>query len=248
MARTIDEMAKRGRKPKEKQPTGYFYEKQEQAVIDYINATTAEEKNEIYNSILRPAFEKMVESIIRRYKLYVPGEEFYDTYNDALSFILTKFTKYDPTCGKKAFSYYGTICRNYVTGKIQSQAVRWKRNPSYGLIADEYANNISYSNLPDKNKEVAHETVGKLISRINEMVENPVENDLKPNEVKLGKALVNLFKNWEYVLTTDGSNKLNKNAILLFLREETGMDTKGIRDNMKKFKKEFLIIKAFAIE
>ena len=83
-------MAKRGRKPKEKQPSGYFYEKQEQAVLDYLNSTDPEEKNRIYNEILRPAFEKMVESIIRRYKLYVPNEPFEDTYHDALSFILMK--------------------------------------------------------------------------------------------------------------------------------------------------------------
>jgi hypothetical protein len=59
---------------------------------------------------------------------------------------------------------------------------------------------------------------------------------------------VNLLNNWEYVLSTDASNKLNKNAILLFLRESTGLDTKGIRDNMKKFRKEFLIIKNAVIE
>ena len=95
--------------------------------------------------------------------------------------------------------------------------------------------------------EVAAEIVDKLISRIKNMVEHPEENDMKESEVILGKALINLFENWEYVLTTDGSNKLNKNAILLYLRENTGMDTKGIRDDMKKFKKEFLLIKDFII-
>ena len=80
------------------------------------------------------------------------------------------------------------------------------------------------------------------------MVNNPDVNDLKPNEIKIGRALVNLLNNWEYVLSTDASNKLNKNAILLFLRESTGLDTKGIRDNMKKFRKEFLIIKNAVIE
>ena len=62
-------MAKRGRKPSTK-PKGYFYEKQEQAVLDYLQAETAQEKNVIYCEILKPAFKKMIESIIRRYKLY----------------------------------------------------------------------------------------------------------------------------------------------------------------------------------
>ena len=241
-------MAKRGRKPKEKQQTGYFCEKEEKAVIDYLTTDSAEVKNEIYNSVLRPAFEKLVESIIRRYKLYVPGEEFTDTFNDALSFILMKFDKFDMSGNTKAFSYYGTICKNYVIGRIATQANKNKRNPLYGLSSDIYDNHVYYANANDKGKEVAQEVVKKLIDKITEMTNNPEENDLRPSEVRLGKALINLFENWEYVLTTDGSNKLNKNAILLFLREATGMDTKGIRDNMKKFKKEFLVIKSFVIE
>ena len=241
-------MAKRGRKPKEKKQTGYFCEREEQAVVDYLSTDSAEEKNEIYNSILRPAFEKLVESIIRRYKLYVPGEEFSDTFNDALSFILMKFDKFNTDGSTKAFSYYGTICKNYIIGRIVTQSNRNKRNPSYGLSSDEYNNCLRYSNATDGGKEIANEVISKLTSKIRKMVDNPEESDLRQNEVKLGNALINLFENWDYVLTTDGSNKLNKNAILLFLREATGMDTKGIRDNMKKFKKEFLIIKSIVID
>ena len=98
-------MAKRGRKPKEKL-TGYFYEAQEKAVIDYLNAKTAEEKNKIYCEVLKPAFEIMIESIIRRYKLYIPNEEFDNTFNDTLSFLLTKADKFNKEKNKKAYSYY----------------------------------------------------------------------------------------------------------------------------------------------
>ena len=171
-------MAKRGRKPKEKQQTGYFCEREETAVVDYLKSDSAEVKNEIYNSILRPAFEKLVESIIRRYKLYVPGEEFTDTFNDALSFILMKFDKFNMDGTTKAFSYYGTICKNYIIGRIVTQANRVKRNPSYGLSSDVYNNDIKYSNETDKGREVAREVVTKLIDKITEMTDNPEANDL----------------------------------------------------------------------
>ncbi|MBP5723910.1 MAG: hypothetical protein J6X18_10120 [Bacteroidales bacterium] len=240
-------MAKRGRKPKEQKETGYFYEREENAVLRYLSAKTAEEKNEIYNSILRPAFEKMAESIIRRYKLFLPNEVFDDTFNDTLSFLVTKMEKYNPESGKRAYSYYGTICKNYLIGRIEKYSTSLKRNPSYDVISEEFNDSLNYSDKPDKNREVASETVQRLIGRINEMIDNPEKNDMKPNEIKIGYALVNLLSNWEYVLTTNASNKLNKNAILLFLRESTGLDTKGIRDNMKKFRKEFLIIKSIVI-
>ena len=232
-------MAKRGRKPSDK-PKGYFYEQQEQAVLDYLKAQTAEEKNKIYCDVLKPAFEKMVESIIRRYKLYIPNEEFDDTFNDTLSFLLTKADKFKP--GKfKAYSYYGTICKNYLIGRIESQATALQRSPSYDPVMEKFDNNIRFSE--PQSDGVASETVKRLVAEIKEMVSEPSKYDLKENEVKLGNALVTLFENWEYVLTTEGSNKLNKNAVLLFLRERTGLDTKGIRDNMRKFKKLFLIIK-----
>ena len=84
----------------------------------------------------------------------------------------------------------------------------------------------------------------KLTNKIKNMVENSDDFLLKESEIKLGNALINLFENWDYILTTDGSPKLNKSAILFFLKESTGLDAKGIRDNMKKFKIEFLLTKS----
>ena len=81
-------MAKRGRKPKERK--GYFYEKEENAIVQYINEKNVEEKNRIFNTILYPALTKMIESIIRRYKLFVPDEDFEQNFNDTISYLLTK--------------------------------------------------------------------------------------------------------------------------------------------------------------
>ena len=86
-------MAKRGRKPKAERK-GYFYETQEQAVIDYINTYDDTKREKIFNDILLPAFTKMVESIIRRYNLYVPDEEFQETFDDTMSFMLTKLNNF----------------------------------------------------------------------------------------------------------------------------------------------------------
>ena len=89
-------MAKRGRKPNPNKKREYFSDEEEMAVIMYLKTEDYLEKNRIYNEILKPAFEKMAESIIRRYKLYVPEETFEETFNDALSFIITKADKYRP--------------------------------------------------------------------------------------------------------------------------------------------------------
>ena len=194
-----------------------------------------------------PAFTKMVESIIRRYKLYVPDESYDETFTDTLSFLMTKMDKFES--GKyKAYSYYGTICKNYLIGKLQSFAKIQERNPLYDSVSNGF-NTLRYSdNNLNKDSEIANETIKLLINRISEMIRDRDLIPLKENEVKLGIALINLFENWDYILTTDGSHKLNKSAILLFLKDSTGLDAKGIRDNMKKFKKEFCIIKEFIVQ
>lgn len=107
-------MAKRGRKPKEKK--GYFYEKEEQAIVDYISTNDINEKNRLFDTILYPALTKMIESIIRRYKLYVPDEVFEQTFSDTISYLLTKINNF-----KQNVMLYDDV--NRVTTQIKSEAV-----------------------------------------------------------------------------------------------------------------------------
>ena len=53
-------------------------------------------KNIIFNKTLLPAFTTMIESIIRRYNLHIPNEEFEDTFNDTISFLMSKIEHFDP--------------------------------------------------------------------------------------------------------------------------------------------------------
>ena len=66
---------------------------------------------------------------------------------------------------------------------------------------------------------------------------------LTENEILVGNALINLLENWDFILTEDGSNKLNKSMVLYYLREATRLSTKEIRASMKKYKKAYYIKK-----
>lgn len=235
-------MTKRGRKTTKNSQKNYFTEEQEKAVLDYINSTDDVEKNRIYNEKLRFPFNKMVESIIRRYKLMIPDEEFEETFTDTLSFLITKIEKFKP--GKyKAYSYYGTICKNHLIGRIQEYSKNLQKNVSYSYSESTLSDSIKYSDYKDDNSEIASESFSGLIDKIGVMIEHPSDYKLKDNEIKVGKALKTLLENWDYVLSTDGSNKLNKHAILFFLRENTGLNSKAIREGLKKYKTEFHRIK-----
>ena len=205
-------------------------------------------RNAIYEDVLSTPFKKMVEAIIRGKNLYIPNEDFDETYTDTLAHLVEQADKFKPAMGKKAFSYYSNLCKNYLIAKRQKYQRMMIRNIPYDTMEYEFSSDIKYTNASlDKGSKIAKEEVKLLVEHIQKMIDNPDEYDMKDTEIKIGKALINLFENWDYVLSTKGSDKLIKSVVLLFLREETGLDTKGIRDNLKKFKKEFLLIKDFVI-
>lgn len=292
-------MGKRGRKPNERK--GYFYEKEEQAVIDYINETNIDKKNQIFNTILYPAFTKMIESIIRRYKLFVPDEEFEQNFSDTISYLLTKINHFKPVmtayteCEKeeginytevsayhipnpeegpeyiaawhtdgyadvwytyykkevthrKAYSYCGTICKNYLMYKCSQYAKKRQRNTPYDEVFEEISNSQKFSTDDEDYSTIATRLIKKTADEIETMIDAPEKNELSESEIKVGKALINLMRNWEDVLPSDGSNKLQKSSILYYLREETMMTTKEVRDNMKCFKNVYYIFKQKELE
>ncbi len=92
-------------KKKQKQSSeNYFDIREENAVRMFLTASTFEEKNKIYNEFLRFPLDKMISSIIRRYKLYRKDMDFYEIHTDTHSFLMTKIDKFSPSKEKKAYS------------------------------------------------------------------------------------------------------------------------------------------------
>lgn len=229
-------MAKRGRKPKNERK-GYFYEIEEEAIVNYLNSDSKAERERIFNEILMPAFTKMIESIIRRYNLYPPDEEFQETFDDTISFLISKISHFNPESGYKAYSYCGTICKNYLIYKINQYVKNQKRNVSYDIISSDINDNPNFSYDQYSNKiQTLSEIITDTSSKIEEMLDNKERNKLNENEIKVGFALIDLLGNWEDLFARMGSNKFNKSSILLFLKETTLLNTKEIRDSMKKYK------------
>jgi len=72
--------------PRKRTQKIYFGEEQEQAVVRYLESEDDDEKNKIFNEYLREPLKIMVESIIRRYKLYRKDMDFEEIHTDTMSF------------------------------------------------------------------------------------------------------------------------------------------------------------------
>jgi len=231
---TIVELKKKGRKPKQ---ANYFDVQEEMAVINFLSAKTYEEKNKIYNDFLKKPLDKMISSIIRRYKLYRKDMDFYEIHIDTHSFLMTKIEKFKPSKEKKAYSYFGTICKNYLMGQIIKDQKETNRKISYEDISSDLENSEQFSYYIEKDTLDYSSVISKFLIELDTFIKNEKMSD---NEKKLGLALYELFENYESIFIGNDNNKFNKNIVLLSLREMTNLSTKEIRSSMKKFKLIYL--------
>lgn len=215
----------------------YFGEDQEKAVVKYLESTDENERNKIFNEFLREPLVIMVESIIRRYKLYRKDMEFEEIHTDTMSFLITKINKFDHTKNTKAYSYFGTICKNYLMGAIQKDTKEQNRQVSY----DDISSDIE-EGRPDLSYVMDEHIIDyqSVIVKLTISLENFIEKEtLTENEQKLGYALLEIFSNFDKIFQVGDGNKFNKNLILLSLREMTSLSTKEIRVSLKRFKKMY---------
>lgn len=225
----------------------YFGPNEEKAVNDYLSSTDDIERNQIYNKWLRDPFNKMIESIIRKYKLYRKSETFEDLHSDTLSFLMTKAHKFETTRGKKAYSYYGTICKNYVLGLLIKDDKHTKQTASYEDISSSIEERKELSYVIDSEDFAMDEFLKKLIENIKNELDDedlPPKKKLSENEKKVGQALVEILQNWETAFDTmNGGPKYNKNSVLETMRNYTNLSTKDIRLAMRRFKDLYEFIK-----
>lgn len=224
------ELKRKGRKPKQ---SNYFDVREELAVVDFLQAETFDEKNKIYNDFLRKPLDKMISSIIRRYKLYRKDMDFYEIHTDTHSFLMTKIDKFKPSKEKKAYSYFGTICKNYLMGQIIKDQKEINRKISYEDISFDLENNENFSYSIENDTPDSTQVIQNFLKELENFLK---EENLNENEIKLGHALYEIFDNYENIFVGASNNKFNKNIILLSLREMTNLTTKEIRSSMKKYK------------
>lgn len=230
---TTLEKKKKGRKPS---TLNYFAEREEEAVRNFLVAETQNEKNKIYNEFLRHPLDKMISSIIRRYKLYRKDMNYEEIHIDTHSFLMTKIDKFKPSKEKKAYSYFGTICKNYLMGQIMKDQKEMNRKISYEDISSDLCNRTEMSYLIEDDDLKSEFIIKKFLERLKDDLEKTGTDE---QEKKLGSAIYDLFENYGTIFPDTNNNKFNKNIILFELREMTNLSTKEIRNSIKKYKKMY---------
>ena len=159
--------------------------------------------------------------------------DFYEIHIDTHSFLMTKVDKFKPSKEKKAYSYFGTICKNYLMGQIIKDQKETNRKISYEDISTNLENNPEYSYSIDTESISSEQIIKKFLDELDKFIKS---GNLTDNEIKLGHALYEIFENYDNIFIGSDNNKFNKNIILLSLRDMTNLSTKEIRSSMKKYR------------
>lgn len=237
---------KRGRKPSaNKKKNGYYFgEEEEFAFQTYVESKNSIERDYLFRTVLYPAFSKMIESIIRTYSLFIPLEEFDETFCDTMSFLMTKLNNFDSTKGYKLFSYCGTICKNYLMFRRNQDKKKREKQLSYEeLFPTADKDNRIVDDEEKIIKSFNNELIDRTISQIQIMLSENNIDKLNYNEQQIGYALLEMLMNWEEIFKRLENKKFNKTSVWFFLKEYTRLNSKEIRDGMKKFKNLYFFTK-----
>jgi hypothetical protein len=150
---------------------------------------------------------------------------------------MTKMEKFKPAKEKKAYSYFGTICKNYLMGQIMKDQKEMNRKISYEDISSDLSNNVNMSYHIDNDDLSSEFIIKKFLEKLKLSLDSKT---ITEPEFKLGSAIYDIFENYGTIFPDSNNNKFNKNIILFELREMTNLSTKEIRTYLKKYKKIYL--------
>jgi hypothetical protein len=129
----------------------YFGPQVDEKIIDYRNEIDVEKKNAIFTEHIRPAMLKLIESQMYLYGFYKIDDP--DMLkNECLATLYETLPKFDPSKGKKAFSYFNVVVKNWFIWKIRDKNKKLKQQSEnfYGIDHDRVKNDPSIVLSPTK--------------------------------------------------------------------------------------------------
>ncbi len=208
----------------------YFTQDHEDAIIKYANTKDAKIRQDLYRSLIGPAFNEMVNKIVFTYKFNnLPNIE--DLKEECKIWITTILDKFDPSKGSKAFSYFSVITKNWFIHKVKKVS---RQNKKELFLDDaEHQKEFDYDNLVIYNQTDNIRENDEFWKHLWEEIEDWKNLDLKANERKVLEAVTILLKD------PDSIEIFNKKAIYLYVREITDLNTKQVVNNLNKIRQKY---------
>lgn len=217
------------RKRRPKKSIDYFTLDTQQAILDYRLETSPAIRNKIFNEKIYYAFYKLAENIIHTFKFYYTEvDNINELKHEVIAFLLEKLHLYNQDKGK-AYSYFGTIAKRYLIVYNNNNYKRLKGKATVEEVdTDKTITNELLLTQPDHFEEVNF-----IDLYIKEVDNNLLDLFPKPQEARVGDAILELFKRRENI------DIFNKKALFIYIKEITDAPTPVITKVIKVLKEVY---------
>jgi hypothetical protein len=231
------------KRSKNKTEVLYFDADTQAAIVEYQTADSQVTRNKLYLSRIMPAFEKLVENLINIHRFSGLHDTYDDLKHDCVSFLFETIGKFDQTRGTKAFSYFNVVAKNWLIIKTKKKSCKTKKdvslddpdslsNSEMRMIEDHYS--VQSQDVLLEKKKTA-QTIIKTLYNIREHVRTE-------NELTCINSIITVFE------SIDDLDILTKSAILLYVRELSGLSPKQLTTSLQTIKKHYTWVKEEARE
>lgn len=216
----------------------YFNANTQAAIVAYQQATEKKEKDRLYVTGILPAYEKLVENLINIHKFTSLHDSYDDLKNDCVNFLFETIGKFDSTRGTNAFSYFNVVAKNWLIIRTKQKSQRVKRSVSLddpeALSANEHRIIEDHCTIPSQDALLEKETAAAAVVKLLYEIRGKVKTE---NELACINSIITIFEN------IDDIDLLNKSAILLYMRELSGLSPKQLTTTMQTVKRHYKRLK-----
>lgn len=215
---------------RKKAKANYFTKETEEYIVKYNTSSDIEYRNKIFTDHIYLPFYKLAENIIHTFKFYYTDVEQIEDLKHEIVSVLTeeKISKFDPTNGAKAYSYFGTIVKRWLINYNNKNYKKLKQIGSFSDMEESYEG--SQASL-DSDHAI---TLSQFMdSWIDQCYENLEETFTKESEMKIADAVLTIFK------TRNDLEIFKKKALYIYIREMTDCDTPYLTRVINILKEDF---------
>lgn len=213
---------KRARKPKEKM---YFTSETEDAIIEYNSSEDQIQRDEIYNTKIKYAFEKLVENVFNTFKFCYFETSPLEVQKETVAHLVANIHKFESGKGK-AFSYFSIIAKNYLIFQNNSNYKRFNQHVEIGDDSGENTYKLQHEDVhyrEEENREFLQLMVTYWEKNVNKIF-------TKQRDINIANAVIELFRN------SDRIDAFNKKALYLYIREISSCKTQQITKVINRMK------------
>lgn len=242
MAKAKIEIKRKIKRHRKKNPDGsdrpspkmYFNSDTQSAIVAYQKSEDKKEREALFVKEILPAFEKLVENLINIHRFTGLHDTYEDLKSDCVNFLFETIYKFDATRGTNAFSYFNVVAKNWLIIRSKQRNLNSKRNISVD-DKDEFTPHElkiieDNSTLPSQDvildKEHSAQNVMKMLFEIKERAKTE-------SEIVCINSIITIFENVNEI------DLLNKTAVLLYVRELSGFNSKQLTSVLQILKKNY---------